>query len=113
MVIFKQRNTLLLIIILSLVLIASFTPIIPTLTGVLNPPEETPQPTITPTQPPQPPQTAQPPRPTEPPQLVEITPQENALSFSEKELKDKLYQLFDIINRSGEAQIEYIRMKLE
>ncbi len=95
---------MILIAVLGLVLIAIFTPAIPWLTGVLSPTEEPPQPSVTPTELPQ---------STEPPQPVEISLQENALTLSEKELQDKVDKLIDMANQSGEAKIEYIRVKLE
>jgi len=95
--VFKRRKlfrlTVILIVILALVVIAIFTPVIPWLKGTPLPVTETPQPT------------------TPPP--IEISPPENTIIFSEEELQAKLDGLSDMINQSGKAKVEYIRVNLE
>jgi len=116
------RLTVVLVAVLGLALIAVFTPVIPLLGGVLGLTEETQQPAVTPTEPSQltepsqpaePSQLMEPSPPAELPQQEEVSPGENALVFSEKELQDKMDELIDRANQSGEAEIEYIRVKLE
>ncbi len=101
---FKRRNlfrlTVILIVILAVVVIATFTPVIPWLTAQL-PIAETPQPTVPPTE-----------LPTVPPPM-EISPPENTIILSEEELQVKVNELIDMANQSGKARVEYIRVKLE
>ncbi len=100
---FKQRNlfrlTVILIVVLVLVVIATFTPVIPWLKGTPLPIVETPQPAVPPTV-------------VEPLPPVEISPLENTIIFSEEELQSKLDGLSDMVNQSGTARVEYIRVKL-
>ena len=101
--VFKRRKlfrlTIILIVILALVVIAIFTPVIPWLTGTLFPIAETPQPTTPPTV-------------VEPPPPIEISPPENTIIFSEEELQSILDRLSDMVNQSGAARVEYMRVKL-
>ena len=121
--IFKRRNililTLVLVIVVGSVLVAIFTPVITTLTKALNPPEGISQPTV-PSQPPesttppaQPPQPVEPPQSTEPLPPAEITPPEGVLSFSEKELQDRVAGLVEMANQSGEVNMEYVSARLK
>ena len=84
--------------VVALVVIATCTPVIPWLTGVLLPIVETPQSTAL---------------PVESSPLIEIPLQENTIVFSEEELQSKLDRLSDMVHQSGAVKIEYIRLKLE
>jgi len=96
-----------LIVVLALVAIAAFTPVIPWLTGTRVPVAEAPQPATTPAE------SSTVPPPTVPPAEVEPLPLENAIIFSEEELRSALDRLSDMVSQSDAAKVEYIRVKLE
>ncbi len=117
---FRQRKlfrlTVILIVILALVAIATLTPVIPWLTGALFPVVETPQPVTPPAESPVTPPAespAAPPTAVEPSPPVEISPPENAIIFSEEKLQSALDRLSVMVNQSDVARVEYIRVKLE